>query len=209
MNSLPPLLHVTITDEGEAVTALEGPLVPPSPATALKRALRSSVPKCGGLLPLHLKTKAPVKMSSEALTLVVSMNLDLLSIALQNVDVGPASASALSSALSKELPALAGVCAQAGEYAHGSLLFKEAVKLALDQSDSAPWMYMPAAVYLYLEAFLQLMTVRLLEGAAFELTRGSTLKVRHIMAAMDRDAGLKSLLAPAPGAKPDAQGGCA
>jgi hypothetical protein len=57
------------------------------------------------------------------------------------------------------------------------------------------------------QAFLQLMTVRLLEGAAFELTRGSTLKVRHIMAAMDRDAGLKSLLAPAPGAKPDAQGG--
>ena len=213
LNSLPPLLHVVITDEGEAVNALVDPSAPLSPATALKRALRQSVLKCGGLLPPQ--GAGPVKTTSEALTLVVSVSLDLLSIVLENMPIGPAIDTRLAATLSKELPALADVCAQVLAQAGqpGPKFFVEAVELALAQSACARWNHynVPATERgaLYLAHFLQLMTLRVLGGAAKEHAKGSTLKARHVMAAMGKDAGLKSLLAPPPSAKPDAQGGCA
>jgi hypothetical protein len=207
-SGMPPLLSVTVTDEGEALnTLLEAPL---SPGGALRRSLRKAVNRSAALLPPRAE---PLALSSEALAIVVSVNLDILSIALQNVPRGPSSQAALSAALCRGLPGLgAGMCerAAAARGPQAYAIFLKAVKRALVLSGNSRLTRAAQGEHgaRFLAAFLQLMTVRVLEGAAKEVSKDSALiKARHVLAAMDKDAGLKSLLAPAPGAKPDAQGG--
>ena len=211
MDDMPPLLAVTITDEGEAVTTLVDPLAALSPGSKLRSSLRKASNRCAALLPPRAE---PLALSSEALAIVVSVSLDLLSIALRNVARGPSSEAALSAALCWGLPGLgAGVREQAaavrGPQAYA--IFLKAVKRALVLSGNARLNHRAAQGERgarYLSGFLQLMTLRVLEGAAKEVSKDSALiKARHVMAAMGKDAGLKSLLAPAPGAQPDAQGG--
>ena len=206
----PPLLSVVITDEGEAVnTLLEAAL---SPGSKLRSSLRKATNRCTALLPP--RAPEPLALSSEALAIVVSVSLDLLSIALRNVARGPSSEAALSAALCRGLPGLgAGMCerAAAARGPQAYAIFLKAVKRALVLSGNARLNHRAAQGERgarYLSAVLQLMTLRVLEGAAKEVSKDSALiKARHVMAAMGKDAGLKSLLAPPPSAKPDAQGG--